>query len=219
MNALLRRLLTLCAAFFLLVSCASAPPFKPLEGAGGPAACPALAPETPFTAVHRIALSHAAIGTSVGLGVVKVDGRAGAVHAVLMTLEGLVVCEAAGESGRVHVLRALPPLDTPGFAEGLTADVAFLLLAPGGAPTETGADEEGNPACRWQTAEDTILETLRSPQGSVRKRLYRSDGTVLKEVLALPPFTRGLPAEMRLRVVQPVSYTIELTLIDVEVGD
>jgi hypothetical protein len=218
-NAIPAHLTTLCAAMLLLAGCTFLPSLKPLQEQSGAAVCPAISPAASFTAVHRVVLSHAAMGQSVGLGVVQADGRTGALHAVLMTLEGLVVCEAEIDGGQTHVLRALPPLDKPGFAEGLMADVAFLFLAPAGTPTEVGADEENNPACRWQSADGPLSETLLLPQGVVRKRLYGRDGTVLKEAMALPPFTHGLPAETRLQVFAPVRYTIEMTLLDREQVD
>lgn len=215
MNASPSSLIKTCIVIFLFAACTSARELRPLSVQSG-VLCPDISPGETFTAIHQIVLSHAAIGKSVSIGAVKADPRTGELHAVLMTLEGLVVCEAKTGGGRVEVLRALPPLNAPGFAEGLMADVAFLFHTPSGKPVEIGLDEEGNPACRWRTEEGGILETARMPKAGVRTRLYDREGAILKEALASPPFNHGLSAQTRLKVFAPVNYTLDLTLIDVE---
>ena len=96
----------LCAVMLLLAGCSTLPELRPLHAQSSTAPCPAIAPRVSFTVVHQLTLRHAALGTSVGLGVVKFEGLTGELHAVLMTLEGLAVLEArtAGRTPkRAHV--------------------------------------------------------------------------------------------------------------------
>jgi hypothetical protein len=42
---------------------------------------------------------------------------------------------------------------------------------------------------------------------------------MMKEAMASPPFTQGMPAQIKLRAFQPANYTIDLTLIEMEFAD
>jgi hypothetical protein len=203
------------AILLILTSCVPVSQIKPLRGQSE-AVCPVMSPIETFTAVHRIEMTQGRMGKTLAIGVVKALPRSGV---LLMTTEGMVMFEAKVEGGQTEVMRALPPLDTSGFAEGLMADVAFLFLSPLGPPAERGLNEEGFPACRWQLKDDTLVETAIAPMGVARARLYGRGGILLKEALAWPPFTQGLPAQSRLRVYSPVDYTLDMTLIEAEKVD
>lgn len=196
-----------------LTSCAAVISYEPLRPQNG-MVCPTVFPEKAFRAVHRIEMESARIGKSIFIGAVKCEPDKDALHAVLMSIEGMVLFEAEVKKGDLRIINAVSPLNDPAFARGLMADVSFLLLKPAGTPIETGTDEEGMAACRWTTANGGVFEQTLMRNGAIRIRIYNSAKRLNREALAMPPFDRGLPAEMRLTVYGPAKYFIDLKLLN-----
>lgn len=212
------RLFRIAFLALTLTACAAVPQYKPLSPQSG-TTCPNIFPYKAFRAVHTIELNNALIGKRIFIGAAKVEPERDALHAVLMSVEGMVLFEAKAEGGNLRVIRAFPPLNDPDFARGLMADVSFLLLNPLAAPVERGADEQGLTACRWQTEAGGVLEQTFVRDGAIRVRRYDGQRRTIKEAVALPPFDRGMPTQIRLRSFIPANYTIELTLINMEFVD
>ena len=218
MNHSYCRLFSIAFLVLALTACAAVPSYKPLVLQSG-GVCPGIFPTKAFRTVHLIDLKSPIIGKAVFIGAAKVEPQKDALHAVLMSAEGMVLFEAEYENGNLKIINALPPLNDPAFAKGLMADVLFVLLKPAGGPVEQGVDEHGLTACRWTAEADTVLETALMPDGSVRIRLYGGDSRITKEALAWPPFDRETPSRIRLKAFRPSSYSIELTLIEMEFAD
>ncbi|MBN1381804.1 MAG: hypothetical protein JXA41_09030 [Deltaproteobacteria bacterium] len=200
----------------ILTSCAAVVTYEPLKPPSPGAVCPTIFPETDFRAVHRIEISSARSGKSAFIGAVKCEPDKSTLHAVLMSAEGMVIFEAAVKKGAFRIISAFPPLDDSVFARGLMADVSFLLLKPAGMPMETGLDRQGLMTCRWSAAAGGVIEQSMMRAGAVRIRRYNQAGRITKEALALPPFDRGLPVAMHLKVSGPVKYFIDLKLLEVK---
>ena len=78
-----------------------------------------------------------------------------------MTLEGMVMFEARFD-GQVEVLRALPPFDAQGFAQGMMDDIMLILLAPKTAPQVVGrlSQNAQDLVCRWQQADGSFQDNV-----------------------------------------------------------
>ncbi len=202
----------------ILAACVAVPQCKPLSPQSG-TTCPDIFPDKAFRAIHKIEMNNALFGKSIFIGAAKVEPQRDALHAVLMSVEGMVLFEAKVEGGDLLVISAFPPLNDPDFTRELMADVLFLLLKPAAAPAETGADEQGLTACRWPTEAGGVLEQTLMREGAIRMRRYDKQRRTIKEAVALPPFDRGMPTQIRMRSFIPVNYTIELTLINMEFVD
>ena len=218
MKAFSYRLFKIALLMLMVTACATVPQYKPLNLQSG-AVCPDIFPSKAFRTVHQIELNSALIGKSILIGAAKVEPGRDALHTVLMSVEGMVLFEAECEGADLRVISAFPPLNDPAFAKGLMADVLFVLLKPAGLPAEQGIDEQGLTACRWPTQAGSVLETASMPDGAVRMRLYDGDKRTMKEAVASPPFTRGVPAKIKLKAFGPANYTIDLTLIEMEFID
>lgn len=218
MKAFSPGLLTIALFMLALTSCATGLHYKPLAPQSG-ATCPDIYPAKAFRAVHQIEINSSLGGRSIFIGAAKVEPERDALHVVLMSVEGLVLFEAESEGGNLRVISAFPPLNDSAFASGLMADVSFVLLKPVGRPVEMGSDEQGLTACRWLTGTGAVRETTLLPDGAVRMRLYDGQRRMLKEAAALPPYDRGMPAKIRLRVFGPANYNIDLSLIAMEFVD
>jgi hypothetical protein len=218
MNPFCYRLFNIAFLVLALTACAAVPPYKPLNPQSG-VTCPGIFPSKAFLVVHKIELKSALIGKGVFIGAAKVEPQKDALHAILMSVEGMVLFEAEYENGDLRIIRAFPPFNDLAFAKGLMADVSFVLLKPAGGPIEQGVEGQGLTACRWPAEANAVLETALMSDGAVRIRLYGGDRRAAKEALAWPPFDREMPARIRLKAFSPYNYTVELTLIDMEIVD
>ncbi len=131
---------------FFLTGCTLPPASPPELVRPGPCAplCGQLTPRGEWQFVHRITFSGQAMAGSL-LGVTVVNGTT--LRCALLTLEGLTLFEAR-EDDTLQILRALPPFDRPGFAEGLMADVRTLFVHP--RVMQCGQDTDGKDICRYQ---------------------------------------------------------------------
>jgi len=94
--------------------------------------CLARFPSGSFAVVHAIEATLPFGNASSVLGVSSWDAKSRTLSAALLAPEGIALFEASRTGGgEVVVTRALPPLDRPGFAEGLFEDLAFLYFPPG----------------------------------------------------------------------------------------
>ena len=65
------------------------------------------------------------------MGLTVLSSRLRSNRSVIMSLEGFVVFDGEVNQG-LTVHRALPPFDSPGFAEGLMADIRLIFFQPEG---------------------------------------------------------------------------------------
>ncbi len=70
-------------------------------------------------------------GSFVSMGVTVISSRLRTNRSVIMTFEGFVVFDGEYD-GRLIVHRALPPFDSPHFAEGLMEDIRLIFFEPQG---------------------------------------------------------------------------------------
>ncbi len=94
---------------------------------------------------HAISFSLANGSRGNALGIVLVERQL--LQCALTTVEGLTLFEASSHGGTVDVLRALPPFDSPEFAQGLMDDLRALFLHPPG-KIVYGRLDNGSPVCR-----------------------------------------------------------------------
>ena len=118
----------------LLASCAGLPPVTPGGDALRAGADEAFAPGTVFPEgrwqlLHAIQAELPGGRTLVMLGLTVMSSTGRSCRSVLMTLEGFVVFDGEYDR-RVTVHRALPPFDSPHFADGLMEDIRLVFFEP-----------------------------------------------------------------------------------------
>jgi hypothetical protein len=135
-------------------------------------------------------------------------------RSVLLTQEGFVLFDAWYRASRVEVLRAVPPLDAPGFGRGMTGDVRLLLFLPAGELVEVGTSARGERVCRWQDAAELVEVSLPGPR-TARVLRYRH-GRLEREVLLEEIDRRGFAHHARLNAKGIAGYSLSLELLNVE---
>ena len=207
-------LLLICAG--LITGCAHLPRLSP--PAGGMADCPRIYVRDAWQFVHIIEATPPGRATSTLMGVVQVVPAARRLHCVLMTLEGLVLFEA--DCGRqVNILRALPPFDDRGFAQGLIDDIRLIFLAPERASRTAGALADGSPVCRYRLENGDVHDLVQTG-GGWELRCYRKGRTLIRTLVAQKAAPRDagspMPAHLTLTAPGMLGYDLTLTLVDAQ---
>jgi len=213
-----------CVFFLLLAACAAPGPDTsiPLHE-DDCAACPRVFPQGSWQFVHEILFRFPA-GQGRFLGIVSFDDQE--LRCALTTLEGLTVFAArapvqAWSNRTIQVERALPPLDKPGFATGLIADLRLLFTAPAGTPrcgASTSANARpGEKLCRWQDA-DVVTDIAISQDGCWSIQAFR-DRRLVRTARTSDCAARdgyALPGGISLRATGDADYELTMRLISAE---
>ena len=204
-------------AVSLLLSCTGLGTLRPVDGARRAdiaSQCRALFPGGQWQATHILEadLPLGQEGSFMAAVATEEEGRG--FRSVLMSLEGFVLFDATYQDGRIATHRAVPPLDEPGFARGMTGDIRLLLFPPDGVPSEVGETEAGHGACRWQRATGKTVEVEMLGQGCSRIRLYDDDGRVERDATLSGTPRGGFAPLMQLVAPGGAGYTLRLKLLD-----
>lgn len=175
-------------------------------------ACLSVYPDGPWNVVHSILVSLPGGGRSVIVGASTWDPALDRLESALMSPEGIVLFQGGWQHGVVDVERALPPLDGPGFAEGLFADVRFMFLPPSKAPDLVGQSGAGVPVCRWSDG-DRTMDLLPGIGGGWILREYMGR-RLRREAVASEPDAVGFAQRMVLRVQGVAGYRMAFKRID-----
>lgn len=182
------------------------PPMTPTAAAPMAARCTAFFPQGRWQLTHAITFHLADGSNGNALGVLIIDGKD--LNCALMTVEGLTLFAAHSRAdGSLEVLRALPPFDSRGFAEGLIADVRTVFLAPPGI-VSTGRLADGRFQCRY-TDDQRITDILPDAEGCYQLFTYARE---LHSKSGPPKRTRNIEAHACTRSEQAVlAHDITLT--------
>lgn len=210
-----RYALLLCAAL-VLSSCASLPPLEPLDPSGQAALlarCRAPFLRAKYRLMHSIEATMPTGETGHLIGVTVADPAMRTLHSALMTIEGLVLFEARFDKA-ITVDRALPPFDSPSFAEGLMDDISLMLFTPEEPFAEAGTNK-GEPLCRYRGRGGTIDVIANSNRGFTVRR-YGTSSSLMRELRLSVPDARGISKQMELVAGGMLGYTLRLELIKAE---
>jgi len=213
----LRRALRLFPVIFLFAACAGPGPHDIALDGGDCSSCQEIFPNGGWQFVHEIIFRFGQ-GEGSFLGIVALDDRE--LRCALTTVEGLTVFAARAPlpAGEVQVERALPPLDKPGFAAGLVADLRLLFTAPAGVPRCGWRD--GKKLCRWENPgllEDISISqdgcwTIQAFTGGRLARTARASACAAHDGYAIP-------GVISLRASGDASYELQMRLVSADRSD
>ena len=139
---------------------------------------------------------------------------------VLMGVEGFVLFEAEqNASGQVLVIRAMPPFDRTGFAEGLMADVRALFVEPEYSKRIIAKNQKGERVCRYTSGKDRITDVVTASQGWNRIEQYDGNGILQKAITAekyREVAGASIPEDIVLTALGARAYTLELQLLSAD---
>lgn len=206
--------------FLLPAACARLPQIHPPGGVAPavPAACERLFPRGDWQFVHRIEAIAPDGSRQTLLGIIQLSSSSRTMHCVLMTVEGLVILEADYD-GAVHILRAVPPMDRAGLAEGMIRDLRLMFFRPDQPVRQAGILADGERICRYALpdggTEDIRLQD--SSHWSIRRYngRDRETRTVVSDPDA-PLSPLGFPTRLVLQAHGLLGYQMTMTLLEAQ---
>lgn len=188
------------------------------DEAGWIDACRVAFPAPPWQATHTITARLPLGKNGAFLGVVTAPPPAEqpSFRSVLLSVEGLVLLDQTWTAGRVTTHRALPPLDRPGFAEGMAEDIRLLFIQPDGAPEAVGSyPGTGERVCRWRLPDGRREDVAVDPDGGWRILVYDDDGDLVRHARFGGPLPSGFTARAVLEAPGRAGYSFVLVLVGV----
>lgn len=209
-----RLVFVVCVA--AVASCRTLPPPMPVLTVDPhlKTTCGSLFLPSSFRIVHVLSASMFGGRKTTLIGITVADGPSGRIRSVLLTVEGLVLFDATSVKGDITVHRAMAPMDTQGFAQGLFSDVEFIYFQPPG--TLTGAAVTGGTfVCRWQDGQFTVE---RSSDASGRAALTEYDGSrrVVRQAELFPPLVNRFYKKVLLENYGVGGYSLSMDLLEGE---
>lgn len=208
------------ALFLLLAACVRLPVITPGGGAlapetGGASASTGIFPEGSWQFLHSIRAEMPG-GRDFGmLGLTVISSNLQTRRSVIMTLEGFVVFDGEYDGG-VVVHRALPPFDSPHFAEGLLQDIRLIFCEPEGALIAFGALEDGTRVRRHRAPDGSTVDVEALPDRDWRIRQYSPALRLTRTVRARQAREgpAGFPASIELTACGDQAYRLVMRLLE-----
>lgn len=149
------------------------------------------------------------------MGLTVMSSRLRTIRSVIMTLEGFVVFD--GEYDRhLTVHRALPPFDSPHFAEGIMEDIRLIFFAPDGPLVACGVLDNGSAVCRHEIPGGSVIDIEPMADNGWELNRYGPSQRMTR-TLRVPPGERhpsGLPERMELIASGGQTYKLVMTLLE-----
>jgi hypothetical protein len=216
----MNRSLIFCLCLLALTACARLPRIDPFPAgcrcpSAAASACRDLYPHGRWQLFHAIEATLPGGGKQILTGVSVICSDNLSIRCALMTVEGFVIFSGRW-NGVLSVDRAVPPFDRPGFAEGLMTDLRLLFFAPRDPLLSTGLLEQGDPVCRFGSAENTIDIAMKG-DGERVVHQYGSNHGLRRSIVADAPTPMARGAFSRHLVLKHhgvLGYQLKLKLIE-----
>jgi hypothetical protein len=177
-------------------------------------------PQGRWQLVHRIEARFPGNRKALMMGALELDSASGRLSCALMTVEGFTLFSASLEPGaaaELRIIRAVPPFDGPGFAEGLMADLGLIFFTPRNARRQIGRADH-KPVWRYHRSNGSITDVIALSPDQFRIDHYNANAKkVRRAVLHMPPSSapgEALAREILLEALGDAGYTLKLSLID-----
>lgn len=212
-------IIAMLLGMMLVAACAgppriAVPPEAPHDDVA--AACAAVFPQGNWQFAHAIQ-AHLPDGSrQTMIGISRISPAARALECAMLTLEGMVLFQARYDGTAIEVKKAVPPMDQPGFAQGLIDDIALLFFPPAAPPVQTGSLKDGARICRYSLTHG-IQDVIVQPDGRWEIRRYGTDGRPRRTVLPDGSEVRhpqGFPSRLELRAHGAKGYRLNLSMME-----
>lgn len=206
------------AAGLLFLSCARLPTIVPIAGADPSRpteVCSRIFPAGKWQLLHSIEADLPGGRRSVMMGLTVLSSRLRSNRSLIMSPEGFVVFDGEVNQGlKVH--RALPPFDSPGFPEGLMADIRLIFFKPEGPAAECGKLRDGSTVCRYQNPDGGIVDIVLCSTGTCESRRYDREQRLIRivRVSADARTSDGMPQTIELTAQGEQTYKLVMTLLE-----
>jgi len=212
----------LLSALCLITACSSLPK---IDSAGGSALsgplreCRQLFPKGRWQFLHAIEATMPGGKKGMLMGVTIISSRGKTAQTVIMTIEGMVLFDARYDQ-RLVVNRALPPFDSPNFAQGLLNDIRLVFFEPEGPLIDSGILKNQAAVCRYQNPDGQIVDIIHrsDDRWEIQRytkslRLNRTVGVFFNKKQADPDLS-GIPERLELKAHGHSGYALVMRLLE-----
>ncbi len=212
----------LILTILLLVSCRTLPAINPIlpQPESKTLVCPVCPSpflKEPCRLVHVIEARVAGETMGAIIGVTLINPSSRFVSCAILTAEGMVLFEAEATPA-LKLIRALPPFDSPGFAQNMIEDIKLIFLAPEGKITTKGIISDGADICRWQTKNAEFVDVVARPQETFEINSYTTYGGWKRRV-KIKHGAGNFYQHIELTAQDAFDYSLVMTLIESEGAD
>jgi hypothetical protein len=217
----MKTLFLLLFASMLTVACAGLPEIHQSgdhaaathEGA----ACERIFPQGRWQFTHAIEARPPGGSQQTMIGVIRMSHRDRSFECAMMTLEGLVLFEAHYDGRTIAIRKAVPPLDAPGLAQGLVADILLVFFAPRQRPTVSGTLPDNSEICRYAVEDRGTQDIVVHPDGRWQIRRYSANKRLTRTITTDGSETvnpHGFPSLLELEAHGPARYGLKMRLVE-----
>lgn len=213
----------LCTLFFLLslpVACAGLPEIHPPADGGTAhheAACASIFPQGQWQLAHAIQAKPPGGSQQTMIGLIRMSSAERTFECAMMTLEGVVLFEAHYDGNAIDIRKAIPPMDTPGLAEGMIEDILLVFFAPDPPPAASGHLRDQARICRYPVTDQGTQDIIVHPDGRWEIRRYSADKRLVRTIV--PDGTEvtnahGIPSRVELKAHGRAGYQLNLSMME-----
>jgi hypothetical protein len=149
------------------------------------------------------------------MGLTVMSSRLRTIRSVIMTLEGFVLFDGEYDQ-HLTVHRALPPFDSPHFAEGLMDDIRLIFFEPDGPLVACGVLDEGSFVCRHEIPGGGAIDIESLADNGWELNRYSPSQRLTRTVRVLSGerHLSGFPERMELIASGGQTYKLVMTLLE-----
>lgn len=214
---------TLPALLLLLilpVACAGLPEIRPPadgDTARREAVCADIFPQGQWQFAHAVQARPPGGSQTTMIGLIRMSSEERTFECAMVTLEGVLLFEAHYENGAITVRQAVPPMDTPGLAEGLIADILLIFFTPESPPAAAGLLPDRATICRYPVAEQGTQDIIVDPEGRWEIRRYDADNRLVRTITTdgtEVTSANGFPSRVYLEARGTARYRLHLSMME-----
>jgi len=216
----MKTLVLLLFASMLTVACAGLPEIHQSgdhAAAHEGAACERIFPKGQWQFTHAIEARPPGGSQQTMIGVIRMSHRDRSFECAMMTLEGLVLFEAHYDGRNIAIRKAVPPLDTPGLAQGLVADILLVFFPPQQRPTASGTLPDRSEICRYAVEDRGTQDIIVHADGRWEIRRYSANKRLTRTITtdgSQTGNTHGFPSLLELKAHSPAGYELKMRLVE-----
>lgn len=213
-------MMLILAMLLLPLGCAGPPKIiVPAEdgAANIPAICADIYPRGQWQFAHAIQVTAPGGSRQTMIGVTRMSSEERAFECAMITLEGLVLFEATYDGTGIQVQRAVPPMDKPGFAQGMIEDILLIFFPPILGPTTAGSLQEGARICRYPTGDGGTQDVVVYLDGRWEIRRYTDQNQLNRTITtdgSEATHPDGFPARLELRAHGAGGYRLNMSMME-----
>ncbi len=181
--------------------------------------CTVIFPQGKWQFVHSIDFTKRDGNGTTLVGITTLSAEF--IKSALITVEGLTLFEADFlNDDSISVHRAVPPFDSPGFAEGMMHDIRAIFQPPLNGVLRQGQTREEIATCRYTDAEGRVTDIQPNKDDCWQITSYTPSRIMDRSIKGRSCINKGstrIPEYLELKTSGITGYTLKMTLLRADI--